>query len=116
MSIIGNSDDNLPNFVTEIEATNTDDFINRYCSNLNIESKYIDIIKKIIEIVEKLDIVSENAPTSIVAGCIFLCSNIYDLNITKKDISDNCNVSQVTINKCYSKMNINIEKIKEYID
>ena len=27
MSIIGNSDDNLPNFVTEIEATNTDDFI-----------------------------------------------------------------------------------------
>ena len=38
------------------------------------------------------------------AGCIYLYIKNKNLNIHKKDISDVCKISEVTINKCYKKL------------
>ena len=50
------------------------------------------------------NIISENTPPSIAAGCIFYYSKEYKLNLTKKKISDVCKISEVTINKCTKKI------------
>ena len=45
-------------------------------------------------------------------GCIFLYIKNKKLNINKKYISEICEISEVTINKCYKKISVN----KDIID
>jgi|TARA_B110000211_G_scaffold232710_1_gene297070 transcription initiation factor TFIIB len=96
---------------TNMLCSNPEDFIMRFCYNLNIEDKYIDLCINIINKADEYSIVSENAPPSIAAGTIFLVSNLCKLGILKKDISKNCDISEVTINKCYK----NLDKYKKHL-
>jgi len=80
------------------------DFINRFCSNLNLEIDTIQLCKYICTKIEEYDLVSENTPTSKAAGTIYLVSYIFNLNISKSDISRTCLTSEVTISKCFSKL------------
>jgi len=80
------------------------DFIERFCSNLKIDEKYV---KKIIEMSNKSideNTITENTPPSIAAGCIYKFCLDNNINISKRDISEICNISEVTINKCYLKL------------
>ena len=105
---------------SNVICSNPEDFIIRFCCNLNIADKYLDLCKSIINKADEYSVVSENAPPSIAAGIIFLVSNLCDIGIQKKDISKNCDISEVTINKCYKKLNkykkllITDENIKKF--
>jgi transcription initiation factor TFIIB len=46
----------------------------------------------------------ENTPHSIAAGIIYFISQIFSLNITKKDVKVVSEISEVTINKCFKKL------------
>ena len=46
------------------------------------------------------------------AGCIFLYIKYYKLSILKKEISDICKISEVTINKCYKKLSVDQDIIQ----
>ena len=48
----------------------------------------------------KYNIISENTPPSIASGCIYYFTKKTKNDISKKDISDICKISEVTINKC----------------
>ena len=89
---------------TNINCTKTEDFILRFCSNLEISEKYIQLCLSIVKNTEEYSIISESAPPSIASGIIFLVSTLCDLKINKKDISTKCDISEVTINKCYKKL------------
>lgn len=89
-------------FNTDIAVSN--DFINRFCSNLNMDKDIIDICKYVCDNIEKYDLVSENTPTSKASGSIYLVSYLFDLDITKKNICSICGVSEVTITKCFTKL------------
>ena len=80
------------------------DFINRFCSNLNLESDTNELCKYVCKKIEEYDLVSENTPTSKAAGTIYLVSYIFNLNISKSDISNTCLTSEVTISKCFGKL------------
>lgn len=86
-----------------VASTSPDDFIVRFCSKLNRPDIVEDSLC-IVRAADKYSIVSENAPPSIAAGSIYLCSVAKNHGITKKDISKACEISEVTINKCYKKM------------
>ena len=79
------------------------DFVVRFCSKLN-KNDIIDTCIHVIQKAEEFSIVSENAPPSIAAGCIYLVSVCCNLAITKKEIAKACEISEVTINKCYKKL------------
>ena len=49
------------------------------------------------------------------AGCIFLYVKHKQLSILKKDISDVCKISEVTINKCFKKLEPHTEYLVELI-
>ena len=65
-------------------------------------------------LVEKNEIIPENTPHSIAAGIIYLVIQVFELNITKKDVNIVSGISEVTINKCYKKLvDLNIIEKKD---
>jgi transcription initiation factor TFIIIB Brf1 subunit/transcription initiation factor TFIIB len=54
--------------------------------------------------IELNELMPENTPHSIATGVIFYVSQLYQLNITKRDVKLVSNISEVTINKCYKKI------------
>jgi transcription initiation factor TFIIB len=80
------------------------DFINRFCSNLNLENEILEICKNVCVQIEKYDLVSENTPTSKAAGSIYLVAYLFNLDLNKRDISNICLTSEVTISKCFTKL------------
>jgi transcription initiation factor TFIIIB Brf1 subunit/transcription initiation factor TFIIB len=54
--------------------------------------------------IEKQNIMPENTPPSIAAGVVYFISQLCKINITKKDVKNVSEISEVTINKCYKKL------------
>tara|TARA_B100001540_G_scaffold317650_1_gene351859 strand:+ start:2414 stop:3385 length:972 start_codon:yes stop_codon:yes gene_type:complete len=93
-------------------SSNPKDFISRFGSHLNMQKEDIDNCKKLIDFLEKNEIMNDNSPTSSAAGILYYYSQVNNLKYTKKQFSEVCSVSEVTIVKCYK----NILKYKNYID
>ena len=88
------------NRISKIKSTKPDDFIHRFCNRLEINEEDIEKILKICSLTVKNNIISENTPPSIASGCIYYFIKKNNSAITKKNISDICKISEVTINKC----------------
>jgi transcription initiation factor TFIIB len=88
----------------ELESTNANDFIERFCSKLHLSSEIRELCKHIIQKSTELNVVSSNTPPSIAAATIYMCVVITKTDISKKDISSVCEISQVTLSKCYKKL------------
>ena len=89
---------------TEFTKTTPCTFIARYCSKLNINQELTKLCLFIAKIVETKNLIPENTPHSIAAGIIYYVSLTCNLTINKKDISRTSQISEVTINKCYKKL------------
>ena len=81
-----------------------EDFIERFCSKLNINSELTKVCKFISTKIEHLDLMPENTPHSIAAGIIYFISQNCNLSISKKDVKNISEISEVTINKCFKKL------------
>ena len=90
--------------LSEIENLTSDDYVQRFCKKLSLNTKYIDIAKTVAKKTEELQITCENTPPSIAAGSILLVCNVLNLTIGKKQVASGCNISEVTITKTYRKM------------
>ena len=84
------------------------DFIERYCSKLNINKELTKLCQFIALRLEQKDAIPENTPHSVAAGIVYFIAQTCKLNVSKKDVAGYSNISEVTINKCYKKL----EKIK----
>lgn len=81
------------------------DYIDRYCSNLPI-SKDIKYISEFIAVKAIFKyLVDDNTAPSIAAGSIFLACTVTNQNVSKKQVADACKTSEVTISKCFKKLN-----------
>lgn len=87
-----------------LESTTADDFVFRFCSKLNMDMEKKKICKAVVKKADEYGVVSENTPPSIAAGTIYLCNVVYEWGITKKELSEACEISQVTISKCYKRL------------
>ena len=92
------------------KSINPKDFIDRFCDKLNINVKKIE---EICDICLKQNIISQNTPQSIAAGCIYFHIKKNSLDISKKSLSDVCKISEVTINKCFKKIDEHKELFNE---
>jgi len=86
-------------------------FIERYCSKLNINEELTKMCKFISICIEKKGLIPENTPHSVAAGVVYFVSQMCSLNISKKDVKNVSEISEVTINKCFKKL----EKIKDVL-
>lgn len=110
LAIINNLEKDMTNKdKTNLGKTKPEAFIERYCSKLNINTELTKLCQFISMKIEKMDIMPENTPPSIAAGVVYFVSQLCKLNISKKDVKNVSEISEVTINKCYKKL----EKIAE---
>ena len=79
-------------------------FIDRYCSKLGVNQELTNLCKFVAYNIEKKNLIPENTPHSIVAGIVYFISYICHLNISKKQINLISEISEVTINKCFKKL------------
>ena len=86
-------------------------FIDRYCSRLNINSELTKVTQFVALRIEKNNLMPENTPHSTAAGIVYFISCICNLNLTKRDVNLVSEISEVTINKCYKKL----EKMKKQL-
>ena len=105
LSIINNLEKDMNNKEkTHLGKTKPEAFIERYCSKLNINNELTRLCQFISMKIEKMDIMPENTPPSIAAGVVYFVSQICKLNISKRDVKNISETSEVTINKCYKKL------------
>jgi len=81
-------------------------FIERFCSRLNMNTELTKLCKFIALKIEKDQLIPENTPQSVAAGIIYFVSRNCNLNISKKNVNIASKTSEVTINKCYKKLEI----------
>jgi transcription initiation factor TFIIB len=96
------------------DTINLIDFVERFCYNLSISEKDMEIIKDISNICKSLNLIYDNTPPAMASGCIYLVLQLKKVDISKKIISENCNISEVTVNKCYKKL-LDNEKLMSII-
>ena len=95
-----------------IEPTSSIDYIERYCSNLLVSPEMTERCKYAAKMAKVHNIAPKNTPTSIAAGSIFLISMVFNLGITKEQIKKATKgVSKVTINKCFTTLYANKERL-----
>jgi transcription initiation factor TFIIB len=105
MSIINELEKVIPfENKTQYSETNPSSFIERYCSKLFINIELTKLANFIALQIKKNNLVPENTPHSVAAGIIYLLSVEFNLSITTKQIHDISDTSEVTINKCYKKI------------
>ncbi len=88
----------------QIKSSQSFDFIERFAKKLNIDKQYINISKDVSTNIHKLDLASTHEPPSVAAGCILLVAQYYNIQLSKKQISDIFGISDVTISKTFRKI------------
>ena len=86
-------------------------FIERYCSRLNINQQITKVCEFVALRIQNNNLIPENTPHSVAAGIIYFIAMNCNLNINKRDVNKVSSISEVTINKCYKKL----EAIKEQL-
>lgn len=89
---------------TILHKTTPECFINRFCSTLMMNAEHINLCKFVCMKIQSNEFMPENNPQSIAAGVIFFVGQLCKLTFTKKDVRDVSNISEVTITKCYKKI------------
>ncbi len=92
------------NLINTISSTTPNDHIERFCQKLKLKKEQVQQIKIISNNITRLYLASNHQPTSIAAGAILVYSNIYEVDIQKKTISEIFEISNVTIDKIYRKI------------
>ena len=112
ISILNNLETDMKNNEkTHFHSTKPKDFIERYCSRLNINAELTKLSLFIANIIEKNNIIPENTPHSIAAGIVYFISQKCKLNVSKKDVNTISEISEVTINKCFKKLDLLTDKL-----
>ena len=93
-----------PEHQTDLCTTTPSSFIDRYCSMLSVNVELTMLCRFIAKKIEQKNIITDNTPHAIATGIIYFISQTCGLNISKHDIYLKCGVSEVTINKCFKKM------------
>ena len=79
-------------------------FIERYCSKLNISAELTNVCKFIAIRIQRSNLIPENTPHSIAAGIVYFVAQECHLNVSKTAVNTISEISEVTINKCYKKL------------
>ena len=81
-------------------------FIERYCSKLKMNAELTKLSMFIAKKIEKLNLITDNIPHAVAAGIVYFVSSNCHLELTKQDIKNISGVSEVTINKCFKKLEL----------
>lgn len=88
----------------ETDTSTPEHFVERYCKALHIKNDQLAQTIQIAKNIQKLNIASTHIPLSVATGSILLMAEINDLPITRRLIANKFNISEVTVNKAFKKI------------
>ena len=91
-----------------IEASNPIDYIDRYCSSIPVSNNIKYLSQFIVIKAVQYNYVNDNTAPSIAAGAIYIACELTNQKISKKQVSEACKTSEVTISKCFKKLSDNV--------
>lgn len=91
---------------TRFHKTTPSAFIERYCSKLGINKELTTVCLFVANRIQKARKIPENTPHSVAAGIVYFVSQVCKLNISKNQVNTISEISEVTINKCYKKLQL----------
>jgi transcription initiation factor TFIIIB Brf1 subunit/transcription initiation factor TFIIB len=99
----------IKNMPVQINMIGSEEYVRKYCTEMNIKEEYMNQAIKIARNIDKLNIITEHTQFSIAATSVFIMAELNNItNMTKKSLKNIFGVSNVTISKAYKKL----EKIK----
>jgi transcription initiation factor TFIIB len=112
IEIINNMERNMEQTdKTTLFHTTPDAFIDRYCSGLHMNSELSKLCKFVSFRIQQNSLIPENTPNSIAAGIIYFIAQQCNVSLSKHAVYEVSGISEVTINKCYKKL----EALKEQL-
>ena len=111
VSNLGRNGNTLNASADDLCTTTPSSFIERYCSRLSMSAELTKLAKFIAKKIEQTGCISDNTPHSIAAGIVYFVAQTCNSSISKMDVKQVCGVSEVTINKCFKKMELLKEKL-----
>ena len=93
---------------THFYKTTPTAFIERYCSKLGLNKELTKVCLFVAHKISQKNLIPENTPHSVAAGIVYFVAQSCNLNVSKKNVNKCSEISEVTINKCYKKL----DKIK----
>jgi len=110
MHLVNTSECGIENNIkTKLCRTKPMNFIDRYCSKLNINSELTRVCLFVAFRIESNRLMPENSPHSVAAAIVYFIAQTCNLNVSKNNVFNISGISEVTINKCYKKL----EKMKD---
>jgi hypothetical protein len=89
---------------SSLNDNNYDINLRKACIKLGFTDKITSLCDNILKEVEKTKYLSRHSPQSRVSGVIYYISEMIELKVPKKQISNVCDVSIVTVTNCYKKL------------
>lgn len=97
---------------TELCKITTSSIIERYCAKFELIGNELTLLAKFIAFkIEKEQLILDNTPQAIASGIVYFINHIAKLGIAKQEIIRQCEISDVTINKCFKKINSHREML-----
>ena len=100
--------DDVSSDKTHFYKTTPTAFIERYCSKLGLNKELTKVCLFVAHKISQKNLIPENTPHSVAAGIVYFVAQSCNLNVSKKNVNKCSEISEVTINKCYKKL----DKIK----
>lgn len=102
----------IKNMNTQVNIIGSEEYVKKYCTEMNIKDDYINQAIKIAKNIDKLNIITEHTQFSIAATSVLIMAELNLItDLTKKSLKEMFGVSNVTISKAYKKL----EKIKHIL-
>jgi transcription initiation factor TFIIB len=112
IEIINNMERNMEQTdKTTLFHTTPDAFIDRYCSGLHMNSELSKLCKFVSFRIQQNSLIPENTPNSIAAGIIYFIAQQCNVSLSKHAVYEVSGISEVTINKCYKKLEVLKEQL-----
>jgi transcription initiation factor TFIIB len=89
---------------TRYGATTPHSFIERYCTRLQLAPDMTRLAEFISIQIDKQNLIPENTPHAVAAGIVFFIATEFGLPLDKALIRQVSSISEVTILKCYKKI------------
>jgi len=90
--------------VSKLDVTTSDDYMNRFCSNLGLDRKIQNVSRRIAERAFDLDLVPGRVPISVAAAAIYMASQTSIDKKSLREISEITGVAESTIKNSYRLM------------
>lgn len=103
---------NIKNMNVQLKVIGSEEYVQKYCTQMNIKEEYMNQAIKIAKNIDRLNIITEHTQFSIAATSVLIMAEMNGISsMTKKALKNLFGVSNVTIGKTYKKL----EKIKHIL-